>query len=159
MSKKLQDYIHFYLGCRVVAAPYGGQPKRLDEGTLVGINNHDIVNIKLDKWQSVADISISCVKPILRKLDSITDEEKTQIGKMAGWYEGKVILSEHHLEIAHDTFKEMAYECLIDADDNDAARLGPTAYFSFMPYLTNRGVDLFGLIDAGLAIDANTLKQ
>lgn len=81
IEKKIQDYLPYYLGCRVIAAPYGGQSNRWEVGEFIGINILNVAHIKLDNWQSIADISCSCVKPILRKPDSITDEEiKESIG-------------------------------------------------------------------------------
>src|ERR1043165_9328642 len=103
---KLNDYLHHYIGCKVKATPYGGKSNRWEDGQIVGLNIHDVAHVKFDSWQSIADVTVSCIKPILRKLEDMTEEEKTEIGKAFGWYEGKKIFNDHHLEIAHETTKE-----------------------------------------------------
>jgi len=130
MEKKIQDYLHYYIGCRVKAAPFGGQPHRLEEGKLVGININDIVHVKLDNWQSVADVTISLVKPILRKIGDFTNHEKEEYNSLIG----KTTDGVHSIIIHYDT---------------------PETFH----YLLKLGFDLFDLIDPGLAIDASTLTK
>lgn len=147
MEQKIEDYLHLYLGCDVTDGEH--VMKLLS----VGIYGYTAANDEV-KSQGM----FHRVKPILRPLSSMTEEEKTTIGKMAGWYEGGVIFNEHHFEIKHDTFKEMAFDSLTRANEHDADRLGPKAYFEMMPYLLSRSFDLFGLIEAGLAISSTTIK-
>jgi hypothetical protein len=145
---KISDYIHYYIGSEVL---FDNKVNKI-LGTRVMSNGDVMVAINGNSFW--AD---EC-KPLLRKLNSMTEEEKTKIGSIAGWYEGKKIINEHHLNIAHDTMKEMAYDALTRANEYDADRLGPAAYFLMVPYLLRQGFDLFGLCDAGLAVDKNEIK-
>lgn len=79
---QFKDVYCYYLGCRVMAAPYGGQANRYESGKFVGMNIHDIANVKLDSWQSVADISISQIKPILKRIEDMTEDECDEYNKI-----------------------------------------------------------------------------
>src|SRR5687768_9942395 len=138
MENKLSDYIHYYIGC------YGVLNSRDTQLIGVTIGSYQFIDVDTNQY---GDGDLGDFKPILRRLEDISDEEKTELGKRFGWYEGKQIFNDHHLEIAHETTKEMAYDAVVTADESDADRLGPTAYFAIMPYLTKQSFDLFGLID------------
>lgn len=182
---KLQDYLHYYIGCKVMAAPYGGQQKRYEEGKLVGINVYDIAHVKLNNWQSVADISITCVKPILRRLEDMTEEE------MIGLLQSMVPADMEDKPTNEDYDLEMFYNddgLMVDADISVGAnftcgcfdgqigvkKCGSIILFNegedvtrdmlinvplAFHYLLQQHFDLFGLIDAGLAIDLKTTKE
>lgn len=140
---KLKDYLHYYLGCRAQAAPYGGQPKRQEYGKLAGIGIRDVVNIKFDTWQSIADVSIYCVKPILRRLEDMTEEEARNFLKHA--VPGAEYITQNEWGViwqSQGSRSEIFY------------LFGPPAGYH---YLLTHHFDLFGLIDAGLAVDAKTL--
>lgn len=86
-------------------------------------------------------------KPILRRLDSITEEEARELYKLRypleSW-EGESALNDWWLEF---------YEFYIPERLNC---LGcPSAWL----YLLSIGIDLFGWIDAGLAIDKATIEN
>lgn len=182
---KLQDYLHYYLGCRVKATPYGGQSARWEEGKIMGINVHDVAHVKFDTWQSVADVTISCIKPILRRLEDMTEEE--MIGMLQSMVpvdmNDKPIDDEYGIEMFYFDNATMVdgdiavganyscrcYEgqiaiklcgtlCLFDETGKDVTRdelkNAPKAFH----YLLKQDFDLFGLIPAGLAIDAKTLQ-
>lgn len=178
---ELKDYLHYYIGCRVQAAPYGGQQKRYEYGKLVGIGIHDVVNIKFDTWQSVADVSTFCVKPILRQLEDMTEGEAVMVHREAT---KTPFLPADKDEYDVTYIKDKGEVCSIQVID---LRM-PTIYTNIniegdvlvyvhevneepkicervanqhhiTHYLLRQGFDLFGLIDAGLAIDAKTVKQ
>lgn len=163
---KLQDYLHYYIGCKVMAAPYGGQQKRYEEGKLVGINVYDIANVKLNNWQSVADINIECVKPILRRLADLTRDEMKII-----W---NAIIGRPFPDTGNILWfdKETSTSCkrwgMMSGVDRVGIELNGNvwadcdlSHIKFNPnliahFLIKQGFDIFGLIDAGLAIDQKT---
>lgn len=164
---KLQDYLHYYMGCRVEAYPFGGQQKRTECGRLVGIGIHDIVNIKFDTWQSVADVSMSRVKPILRRLEGMTEEERKTI-----WWVifGRVFPdSGNVLWFEKETTSSCKRWCMMSGVERVGIEMNGNVWadsdlsnWKFNPhvithYLLQQSFDLFGLIDAGLAIDIKTI--
>ena len=154
MENKLLDYAGYYIGCGCVNTWFPDDHGAYNPGwKLIGVRADYPKPYCLDSGTSIT--WTDSIKLILRQLECITDEEKTHIGKLAGWYEGKKIINNHHFEIAHDVLKEMAYDCLITADNNVDDRLGPKAYFSFIHYLLKQQFDIFGLIELGFAIDKN----
>lgn len=163
---KLQDYLHYYMGCKVMAAPYGGQNKKYEEGKLVGINIHDVAHVKLNSWQSVADISITCVKPILRRFEDITKEQMKAIWGLIfdrpfnengriDWFE-KETFSACKRWIMWSGVERVGIELngKVWADsDLHNYKYNPHVVTH---YLLQQQFDLFGLIDAGLAVDIKT---
>lgn len=114
MEKKLSDYLHYYLGCKVMY-PGMANPK-----TLTG------------RWlQSLLEKTVS-VKPILRRLEDMTKQEEEELEIIKG---ARVVYRSHlPIEIKFDT---------------------PDTFH----WMLKRHFDLFGLVDAGLAIDAATLLK
>lgn len=140
MSKEIKDYLHLYLGRQVEVMPaqaksYVGQLQQID------VNGYCIV----------ADTSITrhthidYVKPILRDLSDMTEEEEEELVKseypeatrwevetfamqLRAWYDGK--------QISMDNYTP-----------------------GMIVLLLSKGFDLFGLIPDKLAINAKDLKQ
>lgn len=156
MEKKLQDYIQYYLHCdfyltkRNIRTRITNYWPRQDKEHCIGYG--------LDDVNGVEDIHY--IKPILRKLDSLTDEE---IKGLINWDKIRAI------------YKNVSFErCIngivvyyaIDAG-HDHGGLFPHTYkitfHSFSPFewrfLLSIGIDLFNLIKDGLAIDASTLTK
>lgn len=178
---QLKDYLHYYMGCKVMAAPYGGQQKRYEEGRLVGINIHDIAYVKLNNWQLVADISITCVKPMLRRLEDMTEGEMIRllqtmvpndmedkptgeeyIGQLFKNDGGNLVDADVAVGIDYNcrcysgmlTIKKCGTICAYDESGDEQELVNaPRAYH----YLIQLHFDLFGLIDAGLAVDIKTI--
>jgi hypothetical protein len=102
---ELKDYIHYYLGCKIV------HPALKNNRTLTA------------KWmQSLLEKGIN-FKPILRRLEDITPEETGQM------------------------------RLIRDSIDYRIKK-----YAAVTNYLLKQKFDLFGLIEAGLAIDEKKLK-
>ena len=116
---KLQDYIHYYIGCQVLLPDNS-------RGKLFGISGAK-VEVHLEKGYFAA--LIAHVKPILRKLGDYEGNELNEYNSLVGRRTDGV----HSVVIHYDT----------------------PATFN---WLLKKGFDLFGLIDAGLAIDSKTLK-
>lgn len=107
--KKIEDYLHFYIGCKM---------KNTKDGTIWTLRHLDFSD--LQEWKNDH-------KPILRPLSDITDKEKDK--GYREWY-------------------------------NVSDRYGtPTMRNAAeIKYFLSKHFDLFGLIEAGLAIDATTIK-
>lgn len=120
-EKQLKDYLNLYLGCRFW--DYGSEEGH-EIATITGVYNNNNVCMVCDEHGNT-DIKPEEIKLILRRLESMTEEEEKHLdGEL--WEYGS-------------NFKVYSPEQTI--------------------YLLSLGFDLFGLIDAGLAIDAATLIQ
>lgn len=141
-EKKLQDYLHYYIGCKVQKDSFA-----LDYPTIEGVHGDTVIISKYpyrtpncDKIFTRPRIwhSISFVKPILRRLDDISDGE---------WVEIEMLLPNVY---AKDFLKNvfmnngLCHWTVI----NDALNI-----------LRKRCVDVDGLIKSDLAIDAATLPK
>ena len=81
------------------------------------------------------------ITPHLRRLESITEEEATEVYRLAGW--------NTKIECRNDFIHGIDN---IDIDSIDQIIGHPAVWL----YLLSRGFDLFGLIDAGLAKEVTT---
>lgn len=126
---KLQDYIHYYIGCKVIGTPYGGQPTRFEEGIIVGVHLN-VVDVKFGKWQSIATLDFDKVKLILRKLGDHEDGELNEYQTLVGKRTDGI----HSVVIHYDTSESFHW-------------------------LLKKGFDLFGLIEAGLAVDKKVYNK
>ena len=121
--KDIKDYLHLYLGCEVYV-------ERYDKiGTLVMVSSESrmgwvrLRNPDISEWQEI--------KPILRPLSDMTEEEK-------------------------DDFADHGYEF----EDNGELPVNiwkGVNMSGHVLWLLSKGFDLFGLIEAGLAIDKTKL--
>jgi hypothetical protein len=137
MEKNIRDYLHLYMGCKVetningkYVHPYGCLSiDVIDSDTY----NTIIFNLKLsenDLEKGWVDNTHLYVKPILRPLSSITEDEKNEAS----------------------AFIEPTNQFRLYSS-------GYTHYAKCTHFLLSNGFDLFGLIEAGLAIDATTLTN
>lgn len=81
--------------------------------------------------------------PILRKASSLTDDECMELHRISPYFDAKA--SEEYV-------KNRLY--VIRENITNKISMRPERFH----YLLSIGIDLFGLIDAGLAIDAATIK-
>jgi hypothetical protein len=115
--KKIEDYLHYYLGCECMEAIIvPGQASVFQRGE---ISIRTVFNIRGHQ--------LSIVKPILRPLSDISDENYA--------------------------YMAIEFTCL-DANRNLA---GAEREAIKMHYFISQGFDVFGLIKEGLAIDKTTL--
>lgn len=122
--KELRDYLHYYLNqnCKIGDSIF---IYCIDEDVLLRYN--DLVKSK------------GQIKPILRRIEDITDEECIEVYDCeytdSNPVSARIRLVKHWLNPIHVT---------------------PTP--NQFHYLLKQGFDLFNLIDAGLAIDKKTLN-
>jgi len=123
--KELKDYIHYYIGCRMIRSSHW-EPQ----------NEPYLLDFRaLKEAVEFGD------RPILRRLESIKEDDAIEFLKSA-------IPGAEYV-----THNEYAVIWKSQGSTSDISFLfGPPLAFH---YLLRQGFDLFGLIDAGLAIDAN----
>lgn len=165
---KLQDYIHYYIGCRVFITDcneYG----RLMGGTFVPNSINQIYYmIRSDEMAANEDEDFympynddaddpARIKPILRKLEDMDDDD------IKSFIEWDRLSSLYH----NVTYKKytgcIAVHYGIDMDDDVIIPQSHYIHFSKLSqlefhHLLKEGFDLFNLIKYGLAIDSKTLK-
>lgn len=146
--KNIKDYLHLYLGCDCIVTLFNNpEPKDL-------ILTPTVV-------KSYYSNVITGIKPILRRLSDITDAEFNFLVKERFQYSRFIktmVENESIIEPAAIYFKglkdiggrEIETQCT-----QPMSSLNPAQFL----YLLSIGIDLFGLIEAGLAIDATMLNQ
>lgn len=161
MDKQLKDYIQYHIGCRCFT--YSGY------GILKEYNQDGHWFVKLDNGGAtvgnINDTHTPCdnkeafpkgyppktiIKPILRQLEDITKEEMREI-----------VLMNYMI---HNTLQDVAYfENSIMFGTTGFTGGGKIKLDKLSPklfhYLLKQGFDLFGLLDAGLAVDEKELKN
>lgn len=128
---KLQDYINYYIGCRCVNTWFQEGHKEFNKGwVLSGYCQLYVDGGKPFLLESENEVTwTNSIKPILRKVGDYEVDELNEYQTMVGKRTDGV----HSVVIHYDT---------------------PETFH----WLLKKGFDLFGLIDAGLAIDSKTLK-
>lgn len=133
---KIAEYLKYYIG-QDVETESGKGPlicvgdHERGEDCIVTIQNTDEESGFYGEWED-ATFTHEAIKPILRKLEDITYEDAQEVGY------------------------DNAYSFLVD-NNSYVNCVGPFLPRSFN-YLVSQGYDIFGLIPAGLAIDAKTLN-
>lgn len=136
MKKQIKDYLHFYLGCECEVA----NRKTL----LIGCHtngNYQIAHAigAQDYWQA------KYIKPILRPLSDMTEKDANKITWHLSMYAGNETQLEHHFiqALIHGS------KYVLNMSDPDT--------FEIMRTLCKLEFDVFGLIEAGLAVDKTTI--
>lgn len=128
MKKKLEDYLHLYLGAPCLfGIKVPEQETHLEEATIDIRVLHNVTQLYAE------------VKPILRPLSSMTEEEFKEFDRI----------------ITKDFAKMTIIESV--SKEGDYTRFSHT--FNSSAYLLSKHFDLFGLIEAGLAIDSTALTN
>jgi hypothetical protein len=127
----IKDYLHLYLGCDVCREHKESRSKKFFEyAKLVGVSMSEI---EKDKHVAILEVGLDHFHEwyveetilILRPLSDMTEEE-----------EKEMIASQD------DVILEGYTQILLKTDSGETVR-----------WMLSKGFDLFGLIDAGLAID------
>lgn len=122
MEKKIQDYLHYYIGWSGYADGVYGYITSVDEfgGS----------EFKLHGEASVIYMDGALIRPILRKIENITEDECKEYNNISS--------TMYSINQSQDQIKTSATET---------------------HFLLSKGFDLFDLIFHGLAIDAATLPK
>lgn len=145
MEKKIEDYLHLYFGCLCKIEGYVGDNLFHFDG-LVSLENGIKALVYADNGQEYYEPHL--VKPILRPLNDMTDDEVSVCWDKLGWNKGAGNNSVNRRELL---FNELNDDPSPPQKHYDG--IGFISMLVILPYLLSQGFDLFGLIDAGLAID------
>lgn len=151
IEKKIEDYLHLYIGCEAVVDYHENKKEGVCIDAITGMDGKYLFTTNGETFLHKK------VKPILRPLSDMTEEEKTEIAKQWTWYEEMQIVGEQHFNIRHEINHQMVEKALDFTNEDDGDRMSPLAYYQVLPYLLKHGFDLFGLIESGLAIDKTKL--
>lgn len=132
--KKIEDYLHLYIGCQILDL----YSERI--GKLHGVNMGTVEPVQV-LHKSLWGLQFTEVKPILRRLSSMTKEEGVKIFD-ASWPNNN--RKDEDPAYKQSIVKRYIYDNVYDP--------------FFVKELLSYGFDLFRLIDEGLAIDAATLE-
>jgi hypothetical protein len=121
----LKDYLHLYLGCEV---EFGLNLNNLRRGTFIGFVDYNRIDARIAfRAGPEGRVNVFLLKPILRPLSDLTEEEMK--------------------EVCRFTRDAQAYK------EFDSAVGKESINAEVALYLLSKHFDLFGLIDAGLALD------
>lgn len=160
-TRNIKDFLHLYLGCEVENYPYKKyegietQPKRMI-GLLVGvigeyahIQNKDVFG---KDWDIIKE-PIADVKPLLRPLSSMTEEEAIELVKLSEWES----YGDHPHIRNYKTYKNNFDHLVVSWGEGLREKNIPENKKVFAPnefqFLLSKHFDLFNLIESGLAID------
>lgn len=141
--KDIKDYIQFYLGCDVQWARNSLQTPSKAKLLCYNICGECVLENKDNQFQ----VNISLIKPILRPLSSMTEEEAKHLFVLHFDADPEKIVYSH--------FDEVENYHIAEWDNRRFAiylkALSPDAFI----YLLSKGFDLFGLIESNLAVASN----
>lgn len=138
MEKKIEDYLHFHIGCFVI---------------YVGMKNWRKLTAS---WLGALLKNNACknIKPILRRVSDMTKDEamdlirlnvdKSEIINIETQNETLIIFSRKHPKMRHTVLS-----CI---------KLNECSPAEFL-WLLSKHFDIFRLIDAGIAIDKNAITE
>lgn len=159
---KLQDYIQYYLGCECTTSLNGYM------ATLLGVDRHYDMPLKITQEIGIFHVKYEEVKPILRRLEEISGMELRDIYRLIFKREfpatGNIVFRKD-TSLSSDPRWVLSTGC-----DRVGVEVSGHVWadcdlhhYKFNQHevtrlLLNKRFDLFGLIDAGLAIDKATIK-
>lgn len=178
-DKRIEDYLHLYLGCEVIGKPYAGLPFTEKQhftvrGVLTGVSKGCVtchfVDINGVKWDQETRLVFQDVQPILRPLNSMTEEERAALWSVVfnGAHWRKFTGSTRW--IPEQSLSSDPRWVLMQGVERLAIEMNGTVWadsdlhsykhnqHEVTRWLLSKGFDLFSLIPSGLAIDKTTLK-
>jgi hypothetical protein len=152
---KLQDYIKYYIGCNAITT----DDKELAD--LVGVSD-DNAHLVHCRTGSYGTCDVTGVKLLLRRLEDMTEEDLKEMIIMFSLIDLSNCQFEYDQYWVNAIRKGVVVDCLsIEMNGHiDMMRCSPgtNPQPETFHYLLSKHFDLFGLIDAGLAVDQKTLK-
>jgi hypothetical protein len=150
MEKNIKDYLHLYLGCEVL---FDNKKWIL---TRVGGNYCDLV-----RNRERCSVHPGDLKLLLRPLSDILNTEAFEVYKM---YFNKDFVFDYSKDTGSANFiparvRILAKDAIRIFEGRDYETGDFMKVVSMIPYLLSKHFDLFGLIDAGLAIDKTKIKM
>jgi len=173
MENKIEDYLHLYLP---IAVELNNGGSKVYNRVAVAVGNTDdefrYVTLRLGKGKKSFTHSILLaepdrIKPILRPLIDMTEEEMKDVLIMHFHESGRDVAAQsivsvkkkHEVKMASKYGTGIPYIVYNESNiphSDDVLSFSELNADQFI-YLLSRGFDLFGLIEAGLAIDKTTL--
>lgn len=201
MSKEIKDYLHLYLGCDCISDDINAKLQsvgceEMGEDCILSFQNNDEESGFYGDWTE-ANIAHKDIKPILRPLSDMIEEEETVLAKLCfdreddfiityrgmGYSIGNISEPDIHSSVRcikietfceHPMINNWIPAALLQIDYTDfnqpiiIGRFEEQGKilrddmikdpFELTRYLLSKSFDLFGLIEAGLAIDKTTLN-
>lgn len=149
MEKNIKDYLHLYLGCE---CEHNSWEIGRDEVPTYFSQGRKISN--LDEGM-LSESELFEIKPILRPLSDMTEEEAVEVAKESEW-------TPHFrdVKVERNRFGDIivSWDGMAESREEFNAT-GEMFYCSeqFI-YLLSKHFDLFNLIESGLALDATKAK-
>lgn len=169
--KKIEDYLPFYLGCKYISTLKG-----MEYGTIAGFSVSeccDFVDLCfIDENGDELTIPTNCfdeVKPILRHISSMTQEERVELWNMIFWYKfpdnGQVRRVDTRTTASDPRWILSAGVERLGIEDNGTAWANSDLshhkhnQHEVTRWFLMKQFDVFELIKDGLAIDATTFQK
>ncbi len=160
--KKIEDYLHLYIG-QTVARDHNGL---VEYAYLAGVCKSEVEKYK---WVSVLDVGIDHfhewyveeTKPILRPLSDMTEDEMRELYKIMGEPSNTFCYPVTHVKWGSriEGYQPNIIDVRYEGSHGGGGGSGHYQILlnridskSFL-WLLSKGFDLFGLIESGLAID------
>lgn len=133
----IKDYIHFYIGQKHIRELH----RKSGEVDVIGpmiISGHDVATWNQFTHQSLSyNETLNAIdKPILRKIESMTEEEMNECGNLDYDFSNDPELNQ---------WSHLDFDCILTPNQ--------------FTWMLKRGFDLWGFIDVGLAVDAAAISQ
>jgi len=141
-EKKLKDYIGYYIGCRCLNTWFPEGHEEYDkQWILTGYNRSSVKCFHLDNEEEFT--RTDSIKLILRLLGGISESECWELHKI-----DPIFVPGTSSEYIKDRLYLYREKCIT------FRHISPLLFH----FLIQKGFDLFGLIESGLAIDTSTLN-
>jgi hypothetical protein len=157
--KKIEDYLQFHIGCEYVS-----EIKGIPNGTIAGVSKDeccDFVDLRFIDPEEGKEITIPTnyfdqIKLLLRPLSGILNTEAYEVYKIYFGKETALDFSGDNGSVYYNPkqVRVKAEHALRIFDGQDYETGDFAKVLELVPYLLSKHFDLFGLIEAGLAIDS-----
>lgn len=169
MNKKIEDYLHLYLGCECMVDGRKGTIEGVSTSSAGCSGNNPLIYFE-DGEVSAGEEDIEDVKPILRPIESMTEDERAAIWEIVFNrpfpQSGRTMIVDRETHSAHPRWILMSgverlgisfngYDVWADSD----LQHWKHNQHEITRYLLSKHFDLFDLIPSGLAISSNSQSK